>query len=405
LFKWAKRFNPANDAWAEEFSRRPEESPRQIAHDLEEAILGARRQLVRDYRFSGPQAILWELEDQRGQDDLPSLSTIKRVLLRHHGERGLVPPGRQGDPEARYRPRGKAYPAPPSGRANLLHQGDFVGPCYLSGGARFYSLHVVDVATRRAAVEPLETRHDEVLVEAVWRIWSRLGIPRCFQLDNELCFLGSHRYPRGTGQLIRLCLRERVEPVFIPAGEPWRNSLVEKFNEQFEDKFLAAVYIRNLRHLKEAAMGFEHKHNRFFRYAALSGKTPNEAFASEHGRHARLRLPETPTLVGQMPLPRAQRGTYRLIRFIRSDRLLDVFGERFLLPQRAVYEYVTASIDVKEQVLSVLLGGTDQVASIPYPPDVRYGGRRSLHSPYGLVRLPPQASENRSKMSLRCLGL
>ena len=342
--------------------------------ELEEAILTARRKLVSDYRFSGPQAILWELEDQR-PDQLPSLSTIKRVLLRHEGEADLVPPGRCGDQEARYRPRGKAYPALPSGRANLLHQGDFIGPCYIAGGTRFYSLHVVDAATRRSAVEPLETRHDEVVLEAVWRIWGRLGIPRRFQLDNELCFLGSHRYPRGTGQLIRLCLREHVEPVFIPMGEPWRNSLVEKFNEQFEDKFLAAVSIRNLRHLKEAAMQFEHKHNRFFRYAALQGKTPNEAFAAEHGRHARLRLPEAPPVADLLPLPRAQRGTYRLIRFIRSDRLLDVFGERFLLPKRAVYEYVTALIDVKEQMLSVLLG-TELVASIPYPPDVRNWGRR-----------------------------
>ncbi len=297
---------------------------------------------------------------------MPSLSTIKRVIARHEGEPGLVPSGRTSDPEARYRPRGKAYPAPPSGRANLLQQGDFVGPCYITGGARFYSLHVIDAATRRAALEPLESRQDEVVLGAVWRIWRRLGIPRRFQLDNEMCFYGSPAHPRGTGQLIRLCLREHVEPVFIPVAEPWRNSLVEKFNEQFEDTFLGAVELRNFRHLKEAAMSFEHKHNRLFRYAALDGRTPNDAFAREHGRHARLRLPETPTVTG-LPLPHARKGTYRLIRFIRSDRMLDIFGEKFLVPKQAVYEYVTAVIDVKEQVLSVLLD-KKVLATIAYEP-------------------------------------
>lgn len=239
LFKWVSRYSPEGESWAEELPRRPEHSPQRTALELEEAILDARKKLVADYRFSGPQAILWEIEDQRPHERLPSLSTIKRVLLRHDGESGLVPPGRTRDVEARYRPRGKAYPAPPSGRVNLLHQGDFVGPCYITGGTRFYSLNVIDAASRRAAVESLESRQDEEILEALWRIWGRLGIPRCLQIDNEMGFYGSPRHPRGTGQLIRLCLREHVEPVFIPMAEPWRNSLVEKFNEQFEDKFLA----------------------------------------------------------------------------------------------------------------------------------------------------------------------
>jgi hypothetical protein len=144
------------------------------------------------------------------------------------------------------------------------------------------------------AVEPLEGRYDEAVISAVWRNWSRLGILRHFQLDNEMAFYGSPRYPRATGQLLRLCFRERVEPIFIPMKEPWRNSLVEKFNELFEDKFLAAVTLKDFRHLLREAQRFEHKHNRFFRYAALDGRTPFDAFQAEHGRHARLRLPESP---------------------------------------------------------------------------------------------------------------
>ncbi|MGA9119917.1 MAG: integrase core domain-containing protein [Bacteroidota bacterium] len=351
LFKWLRRHNPQDAHWPEDASRRPERSPTQLAGHVEEAIVTVRRMLVADRRFSGPQAILWELEDQH-TEPLPCLSTIRRVLQRHSNDPGLARQSRRSQAGS-YQSQGIPYPAPASGRANLLHQGDFVGPCYLTGGTRFYSLHVVDVATRRVALEPLESRHDEVVLAAIWRIWGRLGLPGRLQLDNEMSFYGSPRHPRSTGQLIRLCLHQRVEPLFIPLGEPWRNAIVEKFNDQFEDKLLDAVTLRNFPHVKEACMAFEHKHNRFFRYAALDGLTPNAAFALEHGRHAQLRLPETATLP-ELPLRKPSVGTYRLIRFIRSDRRLDIFGEKFRVPRDVVYEYVTAIINVKEHVLTVM---------------------------------------------------
>jgi hypothetical protein len=55
------------------------------------------------------------------------------------------------------------------------------------------------------------------------------------------------------------------------------------------------------------------------------------------------------------PLPKPTRGRYHLVRFIRSDRQLDVFGERFRTPPEATYEYVRATIDVARQTLCVYL--------------------------------------------------
>ncbi len=364
LFKWLDRYNPENAQWAANASRRPEHSPTRLSKSVEAVIVDVRKMLNADHRFSGPQAILWELQDQH-LEPLPSLSSIGRVLQRHWDEPGIIrctKRSQDGYPGLRSIP----YPAPASGRANLLHQGDFVGPCYLTGGTRFYSLHVVDVATRRAALEPVESRRDAVVLAAIWRIWMRLGLPWRLQLDNEMSFYGSPRYPRSTGQLIRLCLQEHVEPVFIPMGQPWRNSIVEKFNDQFEDKVLRVVTLRDFPHVKEACMAFEHKHNDFFRYSALGGRTPNTAFALEYGRHAQLRLPRT-TAMPALPIRKPTVGTYRLIRFIRSDQRLDIFGEKFCMPRDVIYEFVTAIIDVKEQVLKVMLD-KDLVYQTAYKP-------------------------------------
>jgi len=55
-----------------------------------------------------------------------------------------------------------------------------------------------------------------------------------------------------------------------------------------------------------------------------------------------------------------------VVRFIRSDRRLDVFGERFLVPPEAQYAYVVGTVDVARQRLTVTLAG-DLIAEWPYP--------------------------------------
>jgi len=44
-----------------------------------------------------------------------------------------------------------------------------------------------------------------------------------------------------------------------------------------------------------------------------------------------------------------------LIRFVRSNRVISIFGEKFTVPEEAVYQYVKATIDVKEQKLLLFL--------------------------------------------------
>jgi hypothetical protein len=43
------------------------------------------------------------------------------------------------------------------------------------------------------------------------------------------------------------------------------------------------------------------------------------------------------------------------MRFIRKDLKLDVFGEKFSLPENLKYEYIKATVDVSEQKLNVYL--------------------------------------------------
>jgi hypothetical protein len=342
LYKWVKRHAQGDPHWAEERSRRPTHSPRRVASDLEGAIVATRRSLADRRLFCGAQAIAWELAAL--QLAAPSLRSISRVLDRH----GLVT--RQRGP---YVPKGVAYPALQAIRAGHVHQTDFVGPCYVRGPLRFHSLHSVDLATGRCGVQRVANRSSQPTLDGLWAIWRRLGIPEHQQIDNEMVFYGSRAHPRGMGPLIRLCLASQVEPWFIPPAEPWRNGVVEKFNHLWAQLGPLGRDVSSLASLDEGNRAFEERHNARYRYSKLGGRTPNATLAASA---VPLRFPGSAT-APRHPLPKPVSGRYHLVRFVRSDGRLDVFGEAFRVPDEAVYSYVRATVDVGRQHLTIVMDG------------------------------------------------
>lgn len=351
VYTWLARAATGESAWAQVRSHRATHQPRATPGEVEAAVRLARLELYNQGLLCGAQNIRWHLEEL-GLTPLPSVRTINRILVRH----GLTH-RRTG----RYVPKGKAYPALPAPTPNQVHQVDYLGPCYLRGPVRFWSLNSVDVATARCATEPVQSRAGQATVDALWATWHPLGLPAAVQADNEMVFYGSPAHPRGMGLLIRLCLGQGIEPWFIPLGEPWRNGVVEKFNDHYGSKFLARVEIPTSAALRPASLAFEEKHNSRYRYSKLGGQTPVTALQRAG---CPLRFPAAET-APRIPLPKPEAGRYHLVRFMRSDRQLDVFGERFPLPPEVEYEYVVATVDVERQHLSVTLGA-DPVAEFPY---------------------------------------
>jgi putative transposase len=341
LYKWVKRFDEGDPCWFEEHSRCPLVSSNRTPPEIEEIVKMIRLNLYNQDLFCGAQAILWEIEDL-GVEPLPSIRTINRILARNdltHRRTG------------RYEPKGTAYPALPSTLPNQTHQADFVGPCYLKGPIRFYSLNIVDTATVRCGLHPSLSIASQSVLDGFWAAWKRIGIPDRVQIDNALSFFGSRRHPRGMGPLIRLCLYNGVEPWFIPMAEPWRNGMVENFNERYQQRFLGKVVMASVEELKTGSLAFEQRHNSRYRYGKLKGGTPLKALAASN---VKLRFPaedEPP----RHPLEKPEVGKYHLVRLIRSDLKLDIFGERFPVPPEMMLQYVVATIDVKEQKLKLFL--------------------------------------------------
>lgn len=341
FFKWLRRYQGGDVEWFRAHSRRPSSCPQRMPHEIEQIVTLVRLQLYNRGLFCGAQAIRWELEELTVRP-LPSLRTINRLLARNE-----LTHRRTG----RYEPKGRKYPTLLAVRPSDVHQTDFVGPCYLRGPIRFYSLHSIDLATHRCAVEPVLTRSGPDIITALWASWIRLGMPSHQQVDNEMVFYGSPTHPRGMGNLIRLCLLYGIEAWFIPPAEPWRNGVVEKFNDHWRQKFLNRVGMESEGDLRRESLVYEARHNGQYRYSALGGKTPQTTLAASA---VSLRFPPTSD-PPRHPLVKPQQGRYHLIRFIRSERVLDVFGERFTAPAEATYEYVRATVDVARQRLGVYL--------------------------------------------------
>ncbi len=318
LYKWIERHLKNNDSWNESRSRRPISVSTHTPAEIEEIIKMVRLNLYNQDLFCGAQAIHWELEELDVKP-LPSIRTINRILSRNeliHRRTG------------KYEVKGTTYPKLPSLLPNQTHQADLVGPCYLKGPVRFYSLNVVDTATVRCGLYPSLSKSGQSILEGFWAIWIRMGIPNHIQIDNALSFFGSPTYPRGMGPLIRLSLHNNIEPWFIPMAEPWRNGMIENFNDRYQQMFLGKIVMATEEDLKAGSLVFEQRHNSRYRYSKLGGKTPLKALAASN---AKLRFPAK----DEAPMHRIKKpetGKYHVVRLIRSDLKLNIFGECFSAP-------------------------------------------------------------------------
>ena len=113
--------------------------------------------------------------------------------------------------------------------------------------------------------------------------------------------------------------------------------------------------------LRQESLAFEHRHSSTYRYSKIKGKTPLAALADKKVKLIFLSKSNAP----KHPLDKPEEGGYHLIRFIRSDCRLNIFGEMFSAPPQTQYEYVVATINVKEQRLKLLLD-TIQVEEYKY---------------------------------------
>jgi putative transposase len=345
--KWWRRYLESGVDGLFDRTRARHAAPR-IPPELERAILALRRRLqahaepATRYSLIGAAAIRAEL---KGLDirPLPSPRTVERLLQRH----GLTAP-RERLPWLLPR---QAYPAPSAQRSNQLHEVDPVGPIYLKGQKRRYSILVCkDAFDGAVCLRLASSRRMEEVLTFLGECWKSLGLPEQVQFDNAREVTGWGPGARYLSRVIRLCLRYGVEPWFIPPARPQRNGSVENFNGWFQPRLFQRRFARpgdlrrELARLEEA-VNTQHVHPR------LEGLTP-----AQHRRRQRLRrLPESfraPT--ERLPLA-AGRATF--IRQVSTTGAVRVLSQSFRVGKRHRGLYLKLVLDTGRGWLTAYLDG------------------------------------------------
>lgn len=341
--KWVARHDDDGhvDSWAESRSRAPLTSPTKTSDVLEEQILASRARLVANPRAQyGSLAIQWDLR-RVGVESIPPARTIERIL-----ERAGVAQPRRRRPE-QYQSKNVPYPTRVAPEPGTTHQIDMIGPRHLFGAAKFHTLNLIDVGSHRVGNDIVTETRPAVLVQALCGIWGRVGVPSVAQFDNHANFRGG--IPPAWqyfSPIVATCLDLDVTARFIPVREPWRNGVVEHFNDVWDKSFFRTEVFNSIDHLRTENSAFVEFHNTHHRYSAHAGSTPNQMWTNR----LRAELPADYQPPSRLPA----KGRIEVVRYIRSNRELSLFGKRVTLAENHIHQYVTAIIKVRSRKLIVV---------------------------------------------------
>jgi putative transposase len=354
FYKWYNRYRAGAADWHQDQSKAPKRQPAKIDEEVERLVLKVRQQLEQTkYAQIGASAVARHIRKLGGVP--PPAWAINRILKRN----GKIRPKEKGQKNK----SNVAYtwftdPFYPG----AVHQSDLIGPRYLKGDGRFYCLATIDRFSHSACCVPMRAKDDDSIVQALITTWRQMGVPEHQQFDNELSFQGSNRYPHSLGKVQKLCLAAGVQPVFIPAGEPWRNGMIERFNGTFDRSFFRAERFADFEHFKERLTDFITFHNNEHIYSTNHGKTPNQVLNEQNIKAEK--LADDFQFDEQQTLP--YESYIHFIRFIRSDLKLRIRRESFPMPKEAMYQYVKATIYTERHLLNVFVGDIP-IAQFDYP--------------------------------------
>jgi putative transposase len=348
---WINRFKQKKGApnWHNDESKAPKTIAKKVNIETEQQIIIIRKDLMNEKMAQiGAISIQYECE-RRGIKPTPDIWTINRVIAKH----GL-------NKQRSVHKTPKDYP-------DLFwhtHQMDLVGPRYIKGDGKFYSINLIDTTTHNCYIKAVRTKSSDRIIEAIAAFWKTHGMPDALQMDNELAFRGSNRYPRSFGKVVRFALSQGVAVVFIPVAEPWRNGIIEKFNHTYQQKFIRPYTFENLEKLTGQERAFISFHDSKHRYSSQGHKTPDEAKALQLKPVLYNGTIHLPSLKSDSKIP-LTRGCIYYIRFIRSDLKLYLPNEVFVVKDTLKYSYVVAEINIYNHSL-IIRQNSEIIQVFPY---------------------------------------
>ena len=349
VIRWLARYDhEQGEKSLEDHSSAPKHRKEMYPARIKNMVLKSRKaRKAQNHKYSyaliSAKAIYYELHDL-GITPCPPPRTI-HFWLKQAGE---VDPHSKPCKESN-----PTYLAPQCKAVNDVHELDLKGPFYLKNSSQKYYLIVLrDVFGKKVALRALKEKEMEQIIDFSVAAWQKIGLPKFLQMDNGLEFRGSNAYPRSLSRLMRVCLDVKVQPVFIPKGEPWRNGVVENLNGLIQRLFLKAKTFKSEKHLFKEVQKLETCINTTHQLPALNGKTPNEFSAK-----AVLRFLSSGYDWRKRNLQKVK-GKVTFIRLVRkSGRITLNANDKFFVGKKCKWQYVQAVVNVQKKQLDFYLMG------------------------------------------------
>lgn len=336
LFKWKQRF--AQDGWQalDSLSKTPLNSPQQYSAEAVKLVIRIRRRLEKStVGLVGAFAIQQEIRRQRLLKPVPSLASIKRWLK----DAGLVDAA--PEPEA-----GAYYPALEQPQEFVSLSCDWVAR-YLRGGEKVFVFHPINLSSHALAQTIGSDKTTAAAYAHLLQSFAQLGLPDFLQLDNDAAFTGLGRTKPVFGRIIRLAWYLGIEVIFIPPGEPKRNSTVERVNGLWTQSFWGKNHFTSRSDLLRKSQKFL---TWYETYAppSLNGMTVKQAAGLQ--KAPKLLSRQIAQIPEALPLT-AGRGHF--IRKIDAQGEINILKEQWKVSKSLAGNYVWATIDLGKAELFI----------------------------------------------------
>lgn len=336
LFKWRQRYEQDGRQALDSLSKAPHNSPQQHCSKAVNLVLRIRRRLEKSkVGLVGPFEIQQEIRRQRLLKSVPSLASIKRWLK----DAGIV--GAEPKPA-----QSAYYPAIRCPEEFIILSCDWVAR-YLRGGEKVCVFHTINLSTHALS----QTIFQDKTAQSAYHHWlqsfSRLGLPDFLQLDNDSAFTGLGRTKPVFGSLLRLALYLGIEVLFIPPGEPKRNSIVERVNGIWAQSFWGKNHFTSRRDLLRKSQKFLDWYETYSP-PSLHGLTVKQAAGLQ--KAPKLLRRQSAQIPRQLPLTA---GRVHFIRKVDEQGEISILKEQWKVSKSLSGNYVWATIDLSKKELFI----------------------------------------------------
>jgi putative transposase len=351
FFKWLARYRAEGPAALQGRSRAHRAHPRTSPPAVRAKVLELREAHAGWGERTIARALPSHLSGPR-----PAPATVGRILRAAGATRRTRA---RTVPDAR-------YPRVVPQQALELVEHDFIGPRWIIGFGRVFGYQTMDVFSRSVCLGAERDKAAPTQLAYWLGLFQRFGLPHVIQTDNELG-LTSTAMRGGFTRVTRLFLAVGIEHRFIPAGEPYRNGHIERFNRTYRYDFYDQQVFRDLAHLRAREAQYERYFNEARPHGGIGYAVPASRFPIARPRlAAELGLDDF-----DLDHRRLAAGRVTYVRRVDAEGAIEILNHQVVrLDPSLAGQYVTAVVHTPSLDLDVLTVDGELV------PAVRTSGAR-----------------------------